>query len=78
MNPEEALKTKFNEVLDLKPEEIVLDQPIGEAHDVDSTELVEISVGLKKDYGFQLSDNDLKKTHTFNDIVEILKTKGAT
>lgn len=75
--PEQALKTKFNEVLDLKPEEIILDQPIGEAHDVDSTELVEISVGLKKDFGFNLTDNDLKKTHSFNDIVEILKAKGA-
>ena len=42
---------------------------------IDSTEMVEISVVIKKELGVSLKDGELKKTHSFNDIVAILKTK---
>lgn len=76
MAVEKTLNGIFNRVLDLSPDEIILDEPLDEAHDVDSTEMVEISVGLKKELKIDIGDNELKKTHTYNDILQILKTKG--
>ena len=75
MNVEDKVKKILNNVLDVKSEEIQPDAKLDEAFGVDSTEMVEISVGLKKELGIELSDNDLKKTHSFNEIVEILKGK---
>ena len=73
---EDRVKTIFNKVLDIKPEEIKSDQKLDQSLGIDSTEMVEISVGLKKEFGVPLADNEIKKTHTLNDIAKILKTKG--
>ena len=73
---EDRVKTIFNKVLDIQPEEIKPDLKLDQSLGLDSTEMVEISVGLKKEFGVQLADNEIKKTHTLNDIVKILKTKG--
>ncbi|MCK5259966.1 MAG: hypothetical protein KAJ70_02795 [Candidatus Omnitrophica bacterium] len=77
MAVEDTVKEILNQVLDVKPEEIKPDDKLEDGLGVDSTEMVEISVGLKKALGVDMSDNDLKKTHSFNEIVEILKSKGA-
>ena len=73
---EDRIKTIFNKVLDIKPEEIKSDQTLDQSLGIDSTEMVEISVGLKKEFGVALLDNEIKKTHTLNEIVKILKNKG--
>lgn len=73
---EDRIKTIFNKVLDIQPEEIKPDLKLDESLGLDSTEMVEISVGLKKEFGVQLADNEIKKTHTLEEIVKVLKTKG--
>ena len=75
---EDRIKTIFNKVLDIKPEEIKSDQTLDQSLGIDSTEMVEISVGLKKEFGVPLLDNEIKKTHTLNEIVKILKSKGVS
>jgi acyl carrier protein len=77
VNVEDRIKAVFKKVLDVGPEEIVPDKSLVQSLGVDSTELVEISVGIKKDLNVPLGDGELKKTHTFNQIVEIVKSKGA-
>ena len=77
MSLEAKIKDVFQKVLDVKPEEIKSDEQLSDSLGIDSTELVEISVGLKKTLNVALADNELKKTHTFNEIVGILKSKGA-
>lgn len=76
MPVEKTLDGIFNKVLDLSPEDIIQDEPLDQAHEVDSTEMVEISVGLKKELKIDIGDNELKKTHSYKDIVDILKAKG--
>ncbi len=73
---EDRVKGIFQKVLDIKPEEIRFEAPLDQSLGIDSTEMVEISVGLKKELGISLADNELKKTHTFNQIVQILRSKG--
>jgi len=72
---ESKLKSIFKKVLDIKENEIIPGAKLDESLDIDSTEMVEIAVVIKKELGVSLKDNELKKTHSFNDIIEILKTK---
>ena len=77
MSVEQTVKEVFNKVLDVEPDEIKPDAKLSEAFGVDSTEMVEIAVGIKKRLNVPIGDNELKKTHTFNEIVGILRSKGA-
>lgn len=77
MSIESKVQAIFKKVLDVEPSEIQPDKSLAQSLGVDSTELVEISVGLKKELGVALGDGEIKKTHTFNQIVELLKSKGA-
>ncbi len=76
MAVEDTVREILNTVLDVKPEEIQPDAKLEESLEVDSTEMVEISVGIKKALNVKLADNELKKSHSFNEIVDILKSKS--
>ena len=76
MAAEDTVKEVFQKVLDVKPEEINPDDKLEDGLGVDSTEMVEISVGIKKALNIELADNELKKTQSFNEIVAIVKSKG--
>ena len=65
---ESKLKAIFKKVLDIKESEIVPDAQLDESLGIDSTEMVEISVVIKKELGIVLKDGELKKTFSFNDI----------
>ena len=73
---DEKVKNIFKKVLDIEPSEIKSAIPLAQSLGIDSTEMVEISVGLKKEFNIPIADNELKKTHTFEDIMRILKSKG--
>ena len=79
MNTQTEIETKLKgilkKVLDIKESEIVPGAKLDESLGIDSTEMVEISVVIKKEMGIVLKDNELKKTYSFNEIVGILKTK---
>ncbi len=74
---EQRVKGIFNKVLDIAPEEIKADTKLSDSLGIDSTEMVEISVSLKKEFNVPIGDNEIKKTHTFNEIIGILQAKGA-
>lgn len=76
MSVEAKIKAVFQKVLDVGPDEIEPDKSLVQSLGIDSTELVEISVGIKKELNAPLGDGELKKTMTFNQIVEIVKSKG--
>ena len=72
---ENKLKGIFKKVLDIKESEIIPGAKLDESLGIDSTEMVEIAVVIKTEFGVTLKDNELKKTHSFSDIVTILKNK---
>ena len=76
MAVEQVITETLQKLLDIEPNEIKEDQPLDKSLGVDSTEMVEISVSLKKKLGVALADNELKKTQSYNEIVKILKAKG--
>ena len=62
MSIEEKLKEVLQDVIDLKPDDIQPDAKLDEAYGVDSTEMVEITVALKKSLGLDsMQNSDLKK-----------------
>lgn len=75
MDVEAKIKKIFQRVLDVVPDDIKPDESLVSSLGVDSTELVEITVGIKKELNALLTDGELKKTHTFNEIVGIVKSK---
>jgi acyl carrier protein len=72
---ENKLKNILKKVLDIKESEIIPGAKLDESLGIDSTEMVEIAVVIKKELGVPLKDNELKKTHSFNEIINILKSK---
>ena len=74
---DQRIKNLFKKVLDIAAEDIKPDAVLSESLGIDSTEMVEISVGLKKEFNVPIADNEIKKSHTFNEIIGILKAKGA-
>ena len=77
MAVEESVRKILKEVLDVEANEIKPDAKLDVAFGVDSTEMVEITVGLKKALGVNMQNNELKKSQSFNDIVAYLRSKGA-
>ncbi len=72
---EDKIKSVLKKVLDIKESEIVPGAKLDESLGIDSTEMVEISVALKKEFGITLKDNELKKTQSFQEIAALLKSK---
>jgi acyl carrier protein len=72
---ETRLKSILKKVLDIKESEIVPGAKLDESLGIDSTEMVEISVAIKKELGVPVKDNELKKTHSFNEIAGIIMSK---
>ena len=71
----EQVKNIFKKVLDIKESEIVPGAKLDESLGIDSTEMVEISVAIKKEFGILLKDNELKKTQSIKEIVDIIASK---
>lgn len=77
MSVENTVKQILQQVLDVKPEAIKPDAKLDQAFGVDSTEMVEITVGIKKALGIDMQNNELKKSQSFKDIIAYLESKGA-
>ena len=61
MAVEETVKEILQDVLDVKPEEIKPDAKLADAYGVDSTEMVEINVGIKKQLSLDMENNTFPK-----------------
>lgn len=76
MSIEQKIQEVFKTVLDINPAEIKNDQPLDSSLGMDSTEMVEINVALKKEFTLDFANNEIKKGMTFDQVIEFLKEKG--
>ncbi|MCC3774205.1 acyl carrier protein [Streptomyces sp. UNOB3_S3] len=58
------------------PEEEILSGAVFEELDIDSLILVELGLVLRKEMGVVLQEGELKPTHTIDDAVTVIETKG--
>jgi acyl carrier protein len=77
MSLEAKVKDIFKDVLDIGPEEIKENEKLDICLGIDSTEMVEITVALKKAFNLTIPNNQFKKTQTFNELVAFIKSQGA-
>jgi len=77
MSLEVKVKEVFKDVLDIGPDGIKENEKLDICLGIDSTEMVEITVALKKAFNLAIPNNGFKKTQTFNEIVEFIRSKGA-
>lgn len=72
-------KTKIREVLvnllKVKPEELKDDVALQEGIGVDSTEMVEAVIALEKAFCAKLSQKEITKFSTINDIEKVIQSK---
>ena len=73
------LKTKIKDtlvnLLKVKPEELKDDVSLQDSIGVDSTEMVEMVIGLEKTFGAKLSPKEITKSSSVNDIEKIIQSK---
>ncbi|MFF0478735.1 acyl carrier protein [Streptomyces sp. NPDC004284] len=77
----DALKTRLAELLNDKfgvPVEEAASGATFEDLDIDSLVIVEFFLAIRKEWGVQLSDGDLKASHTLDDAVALVASKGVT
>lgn len=72
---EQKVRSIFKKVLDIAPEKIRTDARLDESLGIDSTEMVEIFVAIKKEFGIPFKDNEFKKTQSLNEIVAIINSR---
>ncbi len=77
MSLEDSVKEVFKDVLDIGADEIQADDKLENGLGIDSTEMVELTVAIKKKFNLEIENNALSKGQTFNEIIETLKAQGA-
>ena len=62
-----------SEVIDVSPEEVGVNTSLKDEFDVDSTEMVDIVVGLEKKFGIRIAHGEQEEFNTISDIVKALE-----
>ena len=75
METKEKIKGVFVDLLNVKPEELKDDVRLYDSIGVDSTEMVEAVVALEKSFGTKLSQKEITKFSTINDIEKVISSK---
>lgn len=63
------------EILDVKKEELKENTSLYESLGVDSTEMVEIRIGLKKKFGVEIKEGEISNKQVLKDIVDLVEKK---
>ena len=75
MSVEQTVQKIFKDVLDVEADEIQPDTSLSKAFGVDSTEMVEITVGIKKALNLSIENNTFSKDQSYNQIVDFCKSQ---
>ena len=72
MSAIERVKKVLVKDIGIKESEIVPTATLREQLGVDSTEMVEIIVGLEKEFSIQISDSKIEKLKTVQDLINLV------
>ena len=75
MATKEQIKDVIVKLLKIRPEELKDDISLLDSIGVDSTEMVEMVIGLEKAFGAKLSPKEITKSSSVNDIEKIIQSK---
>ncbi len=72
MTAAERVKKVLVRDIGIKESEIVPNATLREQLGVDSTEMVEIIVGIEKEFNIQISDSKVEKLKTIQDLINLV------
>jgi len=75
MGLKEEILDLISQTLDVDKDELKEDKSLYDSIGVDSTEMVELRVVIKKKLGVELEQGEVTNKHTPNQIVEIVQKK---
>ncbi|MCM8787176.1 MAG: acyl carrier protein [Candidatus Omnitrophica bacterium] len=75
MRIKEDVISTIAQVLDVEKEKLEVDKSLYDSVGVDSTEMVEIRIALKKKLGVELLDREITNRQPLNQIIEIIEKK---
>lgn len=78
MKLEDRVIAIIMEHLDVTREECVPEASFIEDLGADSLDLVELIMEMEENFDLQISDEELEKTRTIQDVINFLKSKGIT
>lgn len=74
---EQKVKKVIQNTIGVKAEEIELGAKLYDSLSVDSTEMVEITVGLEKSFGIKIGKDEVTKFSSVSDIIKVVTDKQA-
>ena len=63
--------------LGVNPEQVTPDAKLMEDLGADSLDVVELVMGIEEEFGVDIPDNEAEKLNTVQDVLNLLKEKGA-
>lgn len=76
MTLEEKIITIIMEQLDVTREECRLEASFIDDLGADSLDLVELIMEMEENFGLEISDSELEKIRTIQDVIDFLRSKG--
>ncbi len=77
MDIKDRIKKVFVELLRVKPEELKEEARLYDSIGVDSTEMVEAVIALEKEFGVKLSQKEITKFSTLEEIEKVVSSRSA-
>ncbi len=77
MSVEQGVRELIMEILSVQPEEIKMNEKLSDSLGVDSTEMVNVILALEKKFGVHISDKQITKFSSPQDIISIIESKRA-
>jgi len=75
MDTKEKIKNVIVNLLKVKSEEIKDDVALEQSIGIDSTEMVETTIALEKEFGMKLSAKEITKSSTLDEIEKVIQSK---
>ena len=75
MNTKDEVLDLIAKTLEITKEEVVEDKKLYESIGVDSTEMVELTIAIGKQFGIKIETNEITKFSTPNEIAGVIEAK---
>ncbi len=72
---EGKIKNLFVKLFDVRPDEVTKEANLNDDLGMDSTEMVELTVALEKEFKVKIKDGEITNEHSVGDVLRIVENK---
>lgn len=74
-NTKEEIQLMVADILEMEPDEVLLDKPLKELLQVDSMVILEVLVAIERRFGVKINEAEAKVVKTLMDMVKLVDQK---